>query len=70
MVGCLDLSYYLKPDIKSMNECDEVKDLRILKLMVKKSYIFSCYEAVIGKNIFYFKISPLDSDSVEITYIN
>ena len=26
---------------------DEVKDLRILKLMAKKSYIFSCYEAVI-----------------------
>ena len=39
-------SRYCKSFPSRFHEEDEVKDLRILKLMAKTSYIFSCYEAV------------------------
>ena len=47
----LHLSRYCRPLPHKSHEDDEVKDLRILKLMAKKCYIFSCYEAVVEANL-------------------
>ena len=48
---CLIISRYCRPLPDKSHEDDEVKDLRILKLMAKKCYIFSCYEAVVEANL-------------------
>ena len=48
---CFILSRYCRPLPNKSHEDDEVKDLRILKLMSKKCYIFSCYEAVVEANL-------------------
>ena len=48
---CLHLSRYCRPLPDKSHEDDEVKDLRILKSMAKKCYIFSCYEAVVEAHL-------------------
>ena len=45
---------------------DKVHDLHVMKLMVKKEYIFSCYEAAVNMNQVLHKLNMATHHSILI----
>ena len=49
---------------------DKVHDLHVMKLMVKKEYIFSCYEAAVNMNQVLHKLNLATHHSIYIRTVS